>query len=251
MPLPVNQDLARLFAPLLSDFNDPPAFNYAKDPWYWPRRDGREAEDWGLSHATPRSVLHSLWGEPRLRPLEQPHMDSFPGSVTAVEGATMYISTRPSCGVFPMRSAEAARMFNCFRRVFHANEIAACALHVTDVLKHRWAGGDGAALDSLAPEHWRTSLNILRGEWHLLRPANVLVTATARNWLSRIAMGHPPASQFKPGPYLEVFNEHRDWIRELLGGAQTVWSVYYRRNAIARAQNWLDALGRAHAPLDL
>ena len=147
------------------------------DPWWWPRNDGSDAEDWGLhsnvnASSRLRSVLKSLRAGPGGgQPGSRADYTGFLGSVGPHRADCFWIlSSRPSSAPYPNPKGSTTKLV----KLLQASDLLGQA-YVTDFIKFRGAGPDAQALrgvdkkaggaSSPTETLWRVSLKCLVAEW--------------------------------------------------------------------------------------
>lgn len=169
-----NPDLVAAHLPLSTFFGKQSA---SFDPWWWPMNSGSRLEDYGLDPQVHGSLSDSLkLGSPDAR------LTGCRGSIAAVAGCVVIITTRPSTGLYPGKSGEMVRA------VTNPNGSSPGPnIHVTDLVKFRGVGGDTAFDRGVDMEMWKASLDCLCAEMYVLAPAVTLVSKGAlsaiRSWL--------------------------------------------------------------------
>jgi len=176
--LRANPDLIAAHLPLTNFFGKDGA---SFDPWWWPMNSGGSLEDYGLDSRTHREYGSSL----RIGPPD-PRLSGCRGSIGALPGCAVIITTRPSSGSYPGNSGI---MVQAVSNPNAANP--GPNIHITDLVKFRGIGGDAAFDRGVDMGMWKASLDCLFAELEALEPSLILVSKGASSaifsWLPRSA----------------------------------------------------------------
>lgn len=148
------------------------------DPWWWPMNSGTRLEDYGLDQQIHGSLSRSLKCD---SPIDA-RLTGCRGSIAAVPGCAVIITTRPSSGSYPGKVGEMIRLVTNPHGLNPGSNI-----HVTDLIKFRGVGGDAAFDRGVDMDMWKASLDCLCLEMDALAPALILVSKGAmsaiHSWL--------------------------------------------------------------------